>query len=122
MTENKKLTLSELIANKEKYSIKEGATEDLFLDQLGATITIMQPERKMVLDAIESESDDYLVYSMVVEPDLRDKELQKEYKCAEPTDIVHKIFDPGTIRGIAQRGLKLAGFESNVTVVENLKN
>jgi len=40
----------------------------------------------------------------------------------EPMDIVSKIFNPGTIAGIAKAGLKLAGYESNVTAVEDLKN
>lgn len=118
----KKLTLTELIEKKEKYTAKEDVTTELYLDQLDATVTIMKPERQTVLDAIESESDDYLVYSMLVEPDLKDKELQKAYGCKEPMDIVAMIFDPGTVTGIARHGLKLSGFESNVTVVENLKN
>lgn len=124
MTENKKkkLTLSELIEKKEQYLFEKDITKELYLDQLDATVTIARPDRQTVLDAIESESDDYLVYSMLVEPDLKDKDLQKAYGCAEPMEIVSKIFDPGTITGIAKAGLKLAGFESSVTAVEDLKN
>ncbi|MEK5070795.1 phage tail assembly chaperone [Sporosarcina sp. FSL K6-1508] len=121
-TEKKKLTLAELIDKKEQYLVKKEGTEELYLEQLNATVTIVQPDRQTVLDAFESESDEYLVYSMVTEPDLKDKDLQKAYGCAEPIDIVTKIFDPGTVAGIAKAGLKLAGFESNVTVVKNLKN
>ncbi|MEK4715337.1 phage tail assembly chaperone [Sporosarcina sp. FSL K6-5500] len=120
--EKKKLTLAELIDKKEQYLVKKDVTQELYLEKLDATVTIIQPNHQTVLDAIESESDDYLVYSMVTEPDLKDKDLQKAYGCAEPIDIVSKIFDPGTVTGIAKAGLKLAGFESNVTVVENLKN
>jgi len=120
--EKKKLSLTDLIEKKEKYEVKTGVKKELYLDQLDATVTILQPERSMVLDAIESQSDDYMVYNIVVEPNLRDAGLQKEYGCVEPMDIVSKIFNPGTIAGIAKAGLKLAGYESNVTAVEDLKN
>lgn len=120
--EKKKLTLIDLIKEKEKYQVKTGTKKELYLDQLDATITILQPDRSMVLDAIESESDDYMVYNIVIEPNLKDAELQKAYGCVEPMDIVSKIFDPGTISGIAKAGLKLAGYESNVKAVEDLKN
>jgi len=120
--EKKKLTLTDLIEKKEQYQVKTGAKKDLYLDQLDATVTIIQPDRSTVLDSFESESDEYMVYNIVIDPNLKDAELQKAYGCAEPMDIVTKIFDPGTVVGIAKAGLKLAGFESNVTVVEDLKN
>lgn len=120
--EKKKLTLTDLIKEKEKYQVKSGVKKDLYLDQLDATITILQPERSVVMDAIESQSDEYMVYDIVIEPNLKDAELQKAYGCVEPIDIVSKIFNPGTIKGIAQEGLKLAGYESNVKAVEDLKN
>lgn len=120
--EKKKLTLTDLIKEKEKFQVKTGVKKDLYLDQLDATITILQPERSVVMDAIESQSDEYMVYDIVVEPNLKDAELQKAYGCVEPIDIVSKIFNPGTIKGIAQEGLKLAGYESNVKAVEDLKN
>lgn len=118
----KKLTLTELIQQKEKYQVKTDTKQELYIEQLDATITIVKPERTTVLDAIESESDDYMVYNIVTEPNLKDAELQKAYGCAEPTDIVSKIFDPGTISGIAKAGLKLGGYESNVKALEDLKN
>lgn len=120
----KKLTLTELIQQKEKYQVKTDAKEEIYLDQLDATITISKPERSLVIEAIEmkEEGDPFLVYNVVVEPNLKDSELQKAYGCAEPTDIVHKIFDEGTIAGIAKASLKLAGWESEVKTVENLKN
>lgn len=126
MTTNvkKKLTLTELIQQKEKYQVKTDAKAELYLDQLDATITISKPERSLVIDALEmkEEGDPYLVYNVVVEPNLKDAELQKAYGCVEPTDIVYKIFDEGTIAGIAKASLKLAGWESDVKAVENLKN
>ena len=118
----KKLTLTDLIKEKEKYQVKTDTKQELYIEQLDATITIVKPERTTVMDAIESKSDDYMVYNIVIEPNLKDAELQKAYGCAEPTDIVSKIFDPGTIAGIANAGLKLGGYESNVKALEDLKN
>lgn len=120
--EKKKLSLTDLIENKDKYQVKTGVEKDLYLEQLGATVTILQPERSMVLDSFESESDEYLVYNIVIEPNLKDPGLQKKYECMEPMDIVTKIFDPGTVTGIAKAGLKLAGYDSKVKMVEDLKN
>ena len=120
----KKLTLTELIQQKEKYHVKNDTKVELYLDQLDATITIVKPERSLVIDALEmkEEGDPFLVYNVVVEPNLKDSDLHKAYECAEPTEIVHKIFDEGTIAGIAKASLKLAGWESDVKAVENLKN
>lgn len=126
----KKLTITELIKNKEKITKGKPKTQDLYVDELDAVITIEKPERSLVLESIElaedenydGNGDEFLVYNIVVDPDLKDPELQKAYECVEPTDIVKKIFDPGTITSIAQEGMKLAGYTSKVTPVDDLKN
>ena len=46
---------------------------------------------------MESNSDQYIIYETFVSPNLKDKELQKEFECTEPTDIVNKIFKIGEI-------------------------
>jgi len=120
--EKKKLSLTDLIKEKEKYQVKSGLKQELYVEEMDATITIVQPDRSVVMDAIESESDDYMVYNIVTEPNLKDPELHKAYGCIEPIDIVSKVFYPGAITGIAKAGLKLAGYESNVKAVEDLKN
>lgn len=126
----KKLTLTDLIKDKEKIQPKSDATQDLLIDRLGASITIQRAERSLVLDTIalandvqfKGDSDDFFVYNIVTEPNLKDAEVQKAYGCAEPTDIVSKIFEVGEIARISEAGMKLAGYSANVTVVDDLKN
>lgn len=127
---NKKLTITELIDKKEQYVLKQDVKKELYLEQLDATLTIIKPERELVIDTIEKgrdenfdgNSDEFFVYNIVVEPNLKDPELQKAYGCVDPTEIVSKIFDVGTVAGIAQAGMDLAGFSSKVEAVKNIKN
>ncbi|MEK5171819.1 hypothetical protein NST63_00995 [Heyndrickxia sp. FSL W8-0496] len=130
MTEIKKLTLTDLIKEKEKYQVKKDVTEELYIQRLDASITIRKPERSLCLDTISmsrdkdqaDQADVYMTYNIVVEPDLKDTELQKAYGCVEPTDIVEKIFDPGEIASISQAGLELSGYISSAKRVKDLKN
>ena len=126
----KKLTLTDLIKDKEKIQPKENVTQELLVDRLGASVTIRRAELSLVVDTtelarddeFEGNSDEFFVYNIIVEPNLKDKELQEAYGCAEPTDIVSKVFEIGEITSIAQAGMKLAGYSAGVTVVDDLKN
>lgn len=125
-----KLTLTDLIKKKDEIIRKDKKRKELHLEQLNATITIEEPDDALVMDSVDlaqdenfsGNGDDYLVYNMVIEPNLKDPELQKIYECNEPTEIVSKIFDRGTIKGIAEAGMELAGYTSKVTPVDKLKN
>lgn len=128
--EIKKLTLTDLIKEKEKYQVKADTKQDYFLERLGASITIRKPERSLYLESMQmlqdeelkGKADIFMVYNIVVEPNLKDSELQKAYGCIEPYDIVEKIFEPGEINLIAGAGLGLAGYHSELKKVEDLKN
>ncbi|RKD26683.1 hypothetical protein BEP19_15865 [Ammoniphilus oxalaticus] len=123
-----KLTVADLIKDKEKYQVKDDVTRELFIPRLGASITIRKPERSLCIESIQMgngddrDGDVFLAYSTIAEPNLKDPELQKAYKCVEPTDIVLKIFEPGEIPKIAQLALDLAGYGEQIKVVEDLKN
>lgn len=130
MKEIKKLTVTDLMKNKERYQVKENVTEEVFIDRLDASATIRKPERSLCIEAMQmahdpnlvSKSDAFIVYNVIVEPNLKDKELQKEFGCVEPTDIVEKIFEPGEITRIAQFALELAGYTKALKKVKDLKN
>lgn len=130
MSEIKKLTLTDLLKDKEKYQVKDDVTEDLFIQRLDASITIRKPERSLCIEAFQMANDEnqggkadpYLVYNIVVEPNLKDSQLQKEFKCVEPTDIVEKLFESGEIAYIAQVGLELSGYKNGIDKVKDLKN
>lgn len=129
----KRLKITDLIAKKEeiKKASKIKKRIDLELSEHGgAVVTIEEPERSLVLDTMEAAQDETyegnadadMVYAVMVEPNLKDKELQKEYGCAVPTDIVEILFSPGTITSIAKEALALAGYTDDVKVVKDLKN
>lgn len=130
MSQIKKLTLTDLMKDKEKYEVKADVTEELYIHRLDASIVIRKPERSLCLEAFQMASDEsqdgkadpFVVYNTVIEPNLKDKELQKEFGCVEPVDIVEKIFEPGEIASIAQVGLELAGYKKSVNKVTDLKN
>jgi len=66
--------------------------------------------------------DVYLVYQCVKDPCLKSKELQKEYGCVEPMEIVELIFAPGEIPQISVECLRLSGYIDGVKAVEDTKN
>lgn len=127
----KTLSLAELIQEKAKYKLGgETKTAELTVERLNANIIIEIPDIALSIDALNhkdddmgKKSDDYLVYTIMQEPNLKDKELQKAYECAEPTDILEQIFTRGEIADIATFALEAAGFKrGTVKVVEELKN
>lgn len=131
MAEKKVLNLATLIKEKAKYKLgEETKTAELKVDRLDAIITIEIPDTQLCMDALNAKdddtgakSDDYLVYTIMKEPNLKDPELQKAYECEEPTDIVEMIFTRGEIADIAAYALDAAGFKrGTVKAVETLKN
>lgn len=126
----KKLTVTDLLKEKEKFQIKNDTKEELFIQRLGASITIRKPERVLCLEAfqmvndenLKDKADPFIVYNTVVEPNLKDSKLHSEFGCAEPMDIVEKIFEAGEITSIAQAALELAGYKKGVGKVADLKN
>ena len=86
-------------------------------------MTIESPTAALARDAQEMDNGDaYVVYSCVTEPCLKSKELQTEFGCVDPMEIVDMIFDPGEIPQIAMECLKLAGYVDGVKVVNDIKN
>lgn len=132
MAERKVLKLADLIKEKMKYKLGEEARDvQLNIPRLSADIIIEVPARELCMDVFSMASDEekakdadnYFVYSIVKEPNLKDKELQQAYECLEPTDIVPVIFTPGEIKDITELAFKEAGFETGtVKVVDDLKN
>lgn len=127
----KKLTIQDLIRNKDKNKAKKAGETTIKIERLGATVTFENPDRMLCLDAIEmarnpetaDNADKFLVYSVMKEPNLKDPELQKAYECVEPIDIVDEIFEIGEITEIAVLALEKGGVKrGTISVVEDLKN
>ena len=125
MNKNTKITLEELIRRKEQMleAKKKPKTASLYIKSLDGTITIESPTAALARDAQEMDNGDtYMVYSCVTEPCLKSKELQQEFGCVDPMEIVEKIFETGEIPQIALECLKLAGYVDGVKAVADVKN
>lgn len=125
----KKLTIKELIAQKEAIKKNKEKTATLYVESLGYEIVVTSPGKDVMLEAQEigesdaTKADDYLLLQCVKEPNLKDAELQKAYGCVEPTDIVREIFLDGEVSAIAMEIMKLAGYGSSVSKIgKDIKN
>jgi len=128
---SKKLTIADLLKQKDQLKKKEARKTSLYIDSLDAEITIQEPNRSLCIETLEMVQDEarsemadpYLVYHSVIEPNLKDSKLQEEFGCVQPTDIVEMLFRPGEISAISGHALQLAGFKDGVRKVdEELKN
>ena len=124
MNKTTKLTLAELMRRKEQIvnAKKTKKTADLHINSLDAVITVEEPSGALCRDVqgMEAgEGDKYMCYECIVEPNLKDAELQEQFGCANPMDIVDVIFAPGEIPQIAVECLKLAGYIDGVKAVKN---
>ena len=119
------VSIQDLIKNKEKIQARKNKLYDLEIPDFG-TVTIKQPTISLIMEAqnMESNSDQYIIYETFGSPNLKDKELQKEFECTEPTDIVNKIFKIGEIAYIGRAIMECAGFNKDVKykLHEELKN
>lgn len=124
----KRLSVTDLLKEKEKYQVKDDVTETVIVERLGVEVVLRKPEKSLCVDTMkmardennDTDADVYMVYNTMVEPNLKDAELQKEYGCTLPTDIVAKIFDPGEIEQLSGMALELAGYKKGgVKVIKN---
>ena len=118
------ISVKELIAKKEELAAKK--TEPVnFVTSIG-TVTVKKPTKSMVAEALErgDDGDAYLIINQVVEPNLKDPELQEAYGCAEPLDIIGKLFLPGEVVNFARAIMRTSGYgvDIEVEVHKDLKN
>ena len=124
MNKNTKLTLAELLRRKEQMieSKKTKKTLDLYVKSIDAVITVAEPDGALCRDDNDmepGEGDKYMCYECIVEPNLKDAEVQKQFGCTNPMDIVDVIFAPGEIPQIAIECMRLAGYMGGVEAVKN---
>lgn len=126
--EIKRLSVTDLMKEKEKYQVKDDVTEAVLVERLGVEVVLRKPEKSLCVDTMkmgrdennDTDADEYMVYNTMVEPDLKDKELQKEFGCTLPTDIVSKIFEPGEIAQLSDVAFELAGYKKGgVKAIKN---
>ncbi|SNR86066.1 Phage XkdN-like tail assembly chaperone protein, TAC [Anaerovirgula multivorans] len=125
----KKLTIKELIKQKNDLKNKKEKPATLYVESLDSEIVVKAPSTDIILEAQSqgendaTRADKYIILECTKEPNLKDKELQEAYGCVEPLDIVEHIFAPGEISGIAVEIMSLAGYGNSVKrVVNDIKN
>lgn len=110
------VSINELIARREEIKARKAELYDI--ETSVGEIVCKVPSAALVAeswDMSSAEGNKNLVYQCCVEPNLKDKDLQSAFKCAEPFDVVDEIFLPGEVSKIAGQLLKIAGFTGNVT-------
>ena len=107
------VSVSELIGKKDEIKAKKNNLYE-FETSIGSFI-FRVPTKDIISDAFDLkdsiETNQSLILECAVNPNLKDKELQKAYGCFEPTDIVPAIFQTGEIARIADTLLVLAGYK-----------
>ncbi len=127
----KKITLADFIARKEQSQRDKHTpkTDELYIESLGGTITVEEPDMSLIEDSTkfvsdegvsENEGNAYLVYQSVREPSLKTPELSTN---GAPHEIVFDLFKPGEVQGIAKHLMKMAGYSNgSVRTVDKIKN
>lgn len=116
-----KITIVSLLDKKDQIKNKNNSTKKLFIESLSGEITIKEPSRELCAESMQmlhegsaSRADAHIVYNCVVEPNLKDAQLQKEFGCVEPYDIVDTIFRAGEVVGISGECMAMAGYGNGV--------
>jgi hypothetical protein len=119
---NKRLNIAELIQNAEEVKKRKSETKELYVKGLKGTVLINKPDRKLISDSFDMEdnheSDKYLIYESVLEPNFKDKALQDAYG-VEGYDILDQIFDPGEIGELSKKIVNFAGYGDSVEEIKN---
>lgn len=121
------ITLEELIKRGVEIKNRKLEQKRLHVASLDATICIEELPHEVCMEALtaaeEVDADAMLVYEGVIEPSLKDKNLQEAYGCASPDEIVRYLFKPGEIAAISKELIKLSGYTDSVSEVKDtLKN
>lgn len=127
-TTPKCITLNTLIKRGVEIKNRKLSQKLLYIESLDANIRIEELPHEVYLEVLNSgdnaDDDAMLVYESVVEPSLKDKDLQAAYDCDSPDEIVRKLFKPGEVAALSKEVVRLAGYGNNSVreVIEDLKN
>ncbi len=124
----KKLSITDILAQKEALKKKEIKRQTLYIPSLDAEITIQEPTRAQLMEIKDMTDDgnDYLVYQCIVDPNLKENraQLMQDFGCSEPHEVVQYIFSVMETAEVAEKILALAGFNkkgSGIRVVDEIK-
>ena len=117
------ITIENLLQNKEIIQASTGVKEvELEIKRLKDTVKIKSLDVNKLLNLVDSCKNQYeanvkIVYYGMIEPNLKDNELQEAYKVkTNPYKIVESIFKPIEINLISEKICEISGLKD----VENM--
>ena len=112
------ITIENLLQNKDIIESQTGVKEvELEIKRLKDTIKIRSLDVNKLLNLVDSCKNQYeanvkIAYYGIIEPNVRDKELQAAYKAqTNPYKIVESIFKPIEINLIADKVCEISGLK-----------
>ena len=117
------ITIENLLQNKEIIQAQTGVKEaELEIKRLKDTVKIKSLDVNKLINLVDNCNNQYganvkIVYYGMLEPNLKDKELQEAYKVqTNPYKIIESIFKPIEINLIADKICEISGLKD----VENM--
>lgn len=122
------ITIENLLQNKSIIEAGTGVKEvELYIKRLKDTIKIKSLDVNKLINLADTSKNQYetnvkIVYYAMVEPNVRDKELQEAYKTkANPYKIVESIFKPVEVNLISDKVCEISGLKEVEDMEELVK-
>lgn len=122
------ITIENLLQNKKIIEEGTGVKEvELYIKRLKDTIKIKSLDVNKLINLADTSKNQYetnvkIVYYAMVEPNVRDKELQEAYKTkANPYKIVESIFKPVEVNLISDKVCEISGLKEVEDMEELVK-
>ena len=122
------ITVENLLQNKEIIEAGTGVKEvELYIKRLKDTIKIKSLDVNKLINLADTSKNQYetnvkIVYYAMVEPNVRDKELQEAYKTkSNPYKIVESIFKPVEVNLISDKVCEISGLKEVEDMEELVK-
>ena len=117
-------TIKELIEKKEAIEAKK--KEKIVLKTSIGDVVAVKPSASLITESLELDdgNDEYFLLNSIVEPNLKDPELQAAYGCVVPTGIISKLFQYGEVKAMSSAIMDKvgAGKKIETAVYEEIKN
>ena len=122
------ITIENLLQNKAIIEAGTGVKEvELYIKRLKDTIKIKSLDVNKLINLADTSKNQYetnvkIVYYAMVEPNVRDKELQEAYKTkSNPYKIVESIFKPVEVNLISDKVCEISGLKEVEDMEELVK-
>lgn len=115
-------SIQELIEMKQQINDKRNEIKTMYIESLGTDVTFKlatRPEAMQVRKMDDIDVDPYLIYTHLLEPNLKDSSLQAEFNAnCKPHMIVDKLFD---MQEVSRLSLAIIGTKQS-DLVKDVKN